>query len=118
MKISVAPRFLSTSVTKEPRNPPPPVTITRLFFQKFSAMFLQSLHNKLCVPVSVIGWISYQPGLQGMQNLAHAVINGQSSIKTQHTLDLFERNRDIAHITAKGQVLVFDYGFRHAFEHE
>src|SRR5688572_16186210 len=118
MKMSVAPRCLSSSTTKAPRKPPPPVTITRLFCQKLSAMFLRSLHDELCVPVSVICWISDQPGLQGMQDLAHTVINIQGRIKPEYAFDLLERNRDIAHIAAKSQILVFNHCLRHAFEHQ
>src|SRR5258706_2966579 len=118
MKISVAPRSFSSSITNEPRKPPPPVTITRLSFQKSSAIFLQLLHNKLCVSIPVVHRVFDQARLQCKQNFADPIVYIQSCVKSQHSFDLFKRYSDITHITAKRHILIFDSSLRDALQNQ
>ena len=38
--------------------------------------------------------------------------------ESQFALDLGEGHTDIPHISAEGQILIFDHGLRHALEHQ
>src|SRR5215210_6256024 len=109
MKISVAPRCCSFSMTNDPRKPPPPVTITSLFCQKFSAMISpELLHNELSIPILFIGGIANDPGLQCEQQFTDAVVHVQGRVKAKYSFDFCERHGDITHVTTEGQVFIFN----------
>src|SRR6266545_6104185 len=104
IRSAVAPRCFNFSMTNEPRKPDPPVTITRLSCQNFSAMFAPVLLNdELGVPIFFIGGIPNDPCLQREQDLANAIIYIEGCVKAKHLLNLRERYRDITHIAAERQ---------------